>query len=76
MRKPGAQLCGTSQVAIHYLASKHKLQQIVFVVSIHRLVRLHECAKLINGATVGAWKLEEQVQYYNTWVIAHKYGQF
>lgn len=53
MRKPGAQLCGTSQVAIHYLASKHELQQIVFVVSIHRLVRLHECAKLINGATVG-----------------------
>lgn len=53
MRKLGAQLCGTSQVAIHYSASKHKLQQIVFVVSIHRLVRLHECAKLINGATVG-----------------------
>lgn len=53
MHKLGAPLCGTSQVAIHYLASKHKLQQIVFVVSIHMLVRLHECAKLINGATVG-----------------------
>lgn len=56
--KPGARLCGTSQVVIHYFASKHKLQQIVFVESIHRLVSLQECTKVINGATAGVWKIE------------------
>lgn len=54
----GAQLCGTSRVAIHYSASKHKIQQIVFVISIHKLVCLHKCAKLINGANVWGVKVE------------------
>lgn len=56
--KLGARMCGTSKVTIHYLASKHKLQQSVVVESIHRLVCLHECTKVINGATVGVCKPE------------------